>query len=113
MASDHVSCMVMAVSKQADYLRSGLTILSSFTILGEFLPLQTFEGAGESPNMASCFFCEHVSQSMVDTPGVAVIIEHSGWVFAYDNIAVWCCADEICEAVYDIHEQKNWRVVCG
>jgi hypothetical protein len=50
---------------------------------------------------------------MVDTPGVAVIIEHSGWVFAYDNIAVWCCADEICEAVYDINEQINWRVVCG
>ena len=44
---------------------------------------------------------------------MAVTIKQSGWVFACVGIAVGWCADEICEAVYDIHEQKNWRVSCG
>jgi len=45
-------------------------------------------------------------------PGAAVIIKQSRWIFAYANIAVSWFADEICEAVNDIHEQINWRVVC-
>jgi hypothetical protein len=42
-----------------------LTILSSFSILGEFLPFQIFEEAGESHKRL--FVCECVSQSLVDT----------------------------------------------
>ena len=40
-------------------------------------------------------------------------MQQSRWVFANANIAVWWFADEICEAVYDVREQINWKVICG
>jgi hypothetical protein len=114
MASNRVSCMVMAVSKQACYLPSGLTILSSFNILGEFLPFQTFEEAGESPKyvILVCLWA-HESFIVWYLCLIAVIMQQSGWVFASSDIAVCWFADEICEAVHDVHEQINWGVICG
>jgi hypothetical protein len=90
MASNRVSCMVMAVSKQASYLPSGLTILSSFSILGEFLPFQTFEEAGESPKcgILVCLWA-HESFIVWYLCLIAVIMQQSGWVFTSADIAFW------------------------
>jgi hypothetical protein len=56
MASNHASCMVMVVSISAFYLPLVLPILSSFNILEEFLPYQTFVEAGEFGKLAVVIF---------------------------------------------------------
>jgi hypothetical protein len=114
MASDRVSCTVMAVSKQASYLHSGLTILFSFSILAEFLPFQIFEEVGEYPKHG-ILVCLWARDSVIGwyLCLVAVIVKRSRLVYTTADIADWWCADEICKAVYDIHKQINLRVICG
>lgn len=100
MASDRVSCMVMAVSTWACYLPSGLTILSSFSILGEFLPFQIFEEAGESPKhgLFVLFVSMWVIHCLILMPGGSYykavrmglcFCRHCSWVVCWWNL--WSC----------------------
>lgn len=64
MVNNHASCMVMGVSMSAFYPPLVSPILSSFSILEEFLLYQTFEEAGEFALLAIAIIFSNVMKGL-------------------------------------------------